>query len=82
MDKPLKKNPLSLQLDPNLFQPATEEEKAQQVITRESISFMRDAMRRLRRNKISMACVVILILMALIALVLPSFYPYATPSRT
>jgi oligopeptide transport system permease protein len=77
MDKPLKKNPLSLQLDPNLFQPATEEEKAQQVITRESVSFMRDAMRRLRRNKISMACVVILILMALIAFVLPSFYPYS-----
>ena len=76
MDKPLKKNPLSLQLDPNLFQPASEEEKAQQVITRESVSFMRDAMRRLRRNKISMACVVILILMALIAFVLPSFYPY------
>jgi oligopeptide transport system permease protein len=38
---------------------------------------MRDAMRRLRRNKISMACVVILILMALIAFVLPSFYPYS-----
>lgn len=77
MDKPLKKNPLSLQLDPNLFQPATEEEKAQQVVTRESVSFMRDAMRRLRRNKISMACVVILVLMTLAAFVLPSFYPYS-----
>jgi len=76
MDKPLKKNPLSLQLDPNLFQPATEEEKAQQIVTRESVSFMRDAMRRLRRNKISMACVVILVLMTLAAFVLPSFYPY------
>lgn len=77
MDKPLKKNPLSLQLDPNLFQPATEEEKAQQIVTRESVSFMRDAMRRLRRNKISMACVVILVLMTLAAFVLPSFYPYS-----
>ena len=77
MDKPLKKNPLSLQMDPNLFQPATEEEKAQQVVTRESVSFMRDAMRRLRRNKISMACVVILVLMTLAAFVLPSFYPYS-----
>lgn len=77
MDNTIKKNPLSLQLDPNLFQEASEEEKAQQVVTRESVSFMRDAMRRLRRNKISMACVVILILVALIAFVLPAVYPYS-----
>ena len=76
MDKPLKKNPLSLQLDPNLFQEATEEEKAQQVITRESVSFMRDALRRLSRNKISMVCVITLILIALVAFVVPSIYPY------
>ena len=77
MDKPLKKNPFSLQLDPDLFQQATEEEKAQQVVTRESVSFMRDALRRLSHNKISMACVVTLILVALIAFIVPSIYPYS-----
>ncbi len=77
MDKTLKKNPLSLQLDPNLFDRANEDEKAQQVVTRESVSFMRDAMRRLRRNKISMACVVILFVVAMIAFIVPSVYPYS-----
>lgn len=77
MDKTLKKNPLSLQLDPSLFERASEEEKAQQVITRESVSFMRDAMRRLRRNKIAMACVAILVLITLIAFIVPSIYPYS-----
>jgi oligopeptide transport system permease protein len=77
MDKTLKKNPLSLQLDPSLFERASEEEKAQQVITRESVSFMRDAMRRLRRNKIAMTCVAILVLITLIAFIVPSVYPYS-----
>jgi oligopeptide transport system permease protein len=76
MDTTLKKNPLSLQLDPNLFQQATEEEKSQQVITRESVSFMRDALRRLSHNKLSMACVIILIAVALMAFILPTIYPY------
>ncbi len=77
MDKTLKKNPLSLQLDPGLFDRASEEDKAQQVVTRESVSFMRDAMRRLRRNKISMACVAILFLVAMVAFIVPSVYPYS-----
>ena len=77
MDSTIRKNPLSLQLDPNLFQQATEEEKAQQVITRESVSFMRDALRRLSRSKISMACVVILLLIAIVAFIVPTFYPYS-----
>ncbi len=77
MDSTIKKSPLSLQLDPNLFQEASEEEKAQQVITRESVSFMRDALRRLSHNKMSMACVVILVVVTLIAFILPAIYPYS-----
>lgn len=71
------KNPLSFQIDPNLFETATEEEKAQQTTTRESVSFMRDAMRRLRKNKISMVCLAIILLIALIAFIVPEFYPYS-----
>ncbi len=76
-DRPVKKNPLSFQIDPDLFRPASDEEKAQQAQMRESVSFMRDAMRRLRRNKLAMTCLFVLILIALIAFIVPSFYPYS-----
>ena len=70
------KNPLSLQIDPDLFKPATEEEKAQQIQTRESVSFMKDAMRRLSRNHIAMVCIGVIVLIALVAFIVPEFYPY------
>ncbi len=70
------KNPLSLQVDPALFEKASDEEKAQQVTMRESVSFFRDSMRRLRRNSIAMISLAIIILIALIAFIVPTFYPY------
>lgn len=72
-----KKNPLSLQLDLTKFEPATEEEKAQQVTTRESISFFKDAMRRLARNRLAMLCIFIIVIIGLIVFVAPSYYPYS-----
>ncbi len=75
MDKP-KKNFLSFQLDPAKFEPATEEEKAQQVQMRESVSYMKDAMRRLRKNRIAMVCLAIIIIIVLIAFIGPMIYPY------
>lgn len=76
-NKAPKKNPLSFQIDLSRFEPATEAEKAQQVQMRESVSFMRDAMRRLARNKMAMVCLFIIILIALIAFIVPEFYPYS-----
>ena len=75
-EKKLKKNPLSFQIDPDLFDKASEEEKAQIVTQRESVSFMKDAMRRLVKNKIAMVCLFILIAITLIAIFVPMFYPY------
>lgn len=72
-----KKNFLSLQVDPALFEKASENEKAQQVQMRESVSFMKDAMRRLRRNPVAMFSICMIILIALIAFVAPYFYPYS-----
>ena len=48
----MKENPLSfhLNLNPEDFLPATEEEKQSQVIMRESVSFWKDGMRRLLKN--------------------------------
>ena len=73
----LKKNPLSFQIDPDLFDKASDDEKAQVVTQRESVSFMKDAMRRLVRNKMAMTCLVILVLITLIAIFVPMFYPYS-----
>jgi oligopeptide transport system permease protein len=76
-DKLFKKNPLSFQIDPAKFEPATDAEKAQQVTMRESVSFMKDGMRRLARNKLAMACVFIIIIIGLIAFIVPTVYPYS-----
>ncbi|MGN0997672.1 MAG: ABC transporter permease [Candidatus Ventricola sp.] len=75
-EKKIKKNPLSLQIDPQLFERASDEEKAQIVTQRESVSFMRDAMRRLVKNKMAMTCLVLLIIITLIAIFVPMIYPY------
>jgi len=71
------RNPLSLQIDPNLFEPATAAEKEQQVQMRESVSFMKDALRRLSRNHMAMICLVVIVLITLIAFLAPAFYPYS-----
>ena len=75
-NKEIKKNLLSFQIDPKKFEAATDEEKAQQLTQRESVSFFKDAMRRLTRNKMAMACLALLIIISLIAIIVPYFYPY------
>ncbi len=72
----LKKSFLSFQVDPKKFEAATDAEKAQQVTQRESVSFLRDAMRRLRRNKMAMVCLWLLVVITLVAIFVPYFYPY------
>lgn len=76
-EKKIKKNPLSFQIDPNLFERASDEEKAQVVTQRESVSFMKDAMRRLTKNRMAMACLIILVVITLIAIFVPMVYPYS-----
>lgn len=71
-----KKNFFSFQVDLKKFEPATEAEKAQQVKMRESVSFMKDAMRRLSKNRIAMICLCIIVVITLIAFIVPGIYPY------
>ncbi len=71
-----KKNPLSLQLDLSGFEKATDEEKFMQQRMRESTTFFKDGMRRLRKNKISMICLWVLVAIVLIVTFVPMFYPY------
>lgn len=74
-----KENPLSFQLDlkPDDFQPATEEEKASQVIMRESVSFWKDGVRRLKKNKVAMVSLIVILIIMVFAFVVPFFYPYS-----
>ena len=72
-----KKHPLSLQLDLSKFEKATDEEMFLQQRMRESTTFFKDGMRRLAKNKLAMACLIIVVLIVLIATFVPMIYPYS-----
>ena len=74
----MKENPLSfhLNLKPEDFLPATEEEKQSQVIMRESVSFWKDGVRRLLKNKVAMVSAAVILIVMFFSFIVPSFYPY------
>lgn len=77
----LKRNFLSTQVDISKFkdfdfEKATDEEKKQQDVMGESTTFFKDGMRRLRKNPLAMASIVILAVIIIAILVLPSIVPY------
>ena len=74
----LKKNPLSLQLNVEDFAPASNDEKKSLVVMRESVNFWKDGMRRLKKNKLAMVSLVVILLIAFMAYVLPSLGSLAT----
>ena len=76
-DKLPKKNLLSLQIDLKKFEPATDEEKQQHETMRESTTFFRDGMRKLSKNPLAMASLVVLIALLLTIVFVPMFYPYS-----
>lgn len=67
---------LSFQLNVDDFLPATDEEKQSLVQTRPSVSFWKDAMQRLCKNKVAMVCLAIILLVMVFAFIVPIFYPY------
>lgn len=75
----MKENPLSFQmkLKPDDFLPASAEEKESLVVMRESVSFWKDGMRRLAKNKIAMVSLVVIVLIMIFSFIVPSFYPYS-----
>lgn len=72
------KNPLSaqLRLKPEDFAPASDAQKASQVVMRESVSFWKDGFRRLMRNKVAVASAIVVIIIMIFAFIIPLFYPY------
>lgn len=75
----MKKNPLSFQmnLNPEDFLPATEEEKESLVVMRESVSFWKDGVRRLLKNKVAMVSLAVILLVMIFSFLVPGFYPYS-----
>ena len=65
---------LDLRLD---FSPATAEEKEQLVVMRESVSFSKDAFRRLRGNPLAVVSFVLIVIIMFFAFIVPAFYPYS-----
>ncbi|MBQ2706457.1 MAG: ABC transporter permease [Agathobacter sp.] len=77
----LKRNMLSTQVDISKFkdfdfEKATDEEKKQQDVMGESTTFFKDGMKRLRKNPLAMASIIILAIIIVAILVLPSIVPY------
>nr|WP_050697578.1 MULTISPECIES: ABC transporter permease [Eubacteriales] len=72
----MKKNPLSFHLDADDFLPASEDEKQQLDIMRESTTFWKDALKRFSKNKVAMVAFVVIILVMILAFIVPNFYPY------
>lgn len=75
-NKEMKKNPLTMQIDENLFAKATDAEKEQQVIMRESTTFFRDGVNKLKQNPIAMVAFWTIIAIIIIAFIIPIFWPY------
>ena len=69
--------PFSLHLDPKLFEPATEEEKAYISRMRPSSTFFRDGCRRLLKNKVATVSMILIVLITLAVIILPMVWPYS-----
>ena len=71
-----KKQILSMQLNVDDFAPASDSEKESLSVMRESVSFWKDGIRRLRKNPIAMVSLAVLIIVLILAFLVPSIYPY------
>ena len=71
-----KKRPFSLQLNLEKFEKATDDEKRQQEVMSESVTFFKDGMRRLRKNPLAMASIIVLIAVIVTIIVAPMIVPY------
>ena len=76
-DKLPKKNPLSMQIDLSKFEPASDEEKKQQDIMRPSTTFLKDGIKKLSKNPLAMASLVVLAVIIMIIFVAPLVCPYS-----
>ena len=67
----------SMQVDPSLFDLASDEEKAQAEQMRPSTTFFKDGMRRLMRNPLAVGSLIVLAVILLVIVVAPLIVPYS-----
>ena len=72
-----KKSILSAQIDLSKFAPATDEEKRQQDVMSESVTFFRDGMRKLFKNPLAVISLIILFCLVVTIIVAPMIVPYS-----
>ena len=72
-----RKHFLSLQINLQKFSPATDEEKQQHETMRESTTFFRDGMRKLMKNPLAVASMLVRIILTLTIIIVPAVYPYS-----
>lgn len=77
INKTPKKQFLSMQLDLSKFEKASEEAKKQQDVMSESTTFFKDGMKRLFRNPLAVASLVVLLLVVGVIVVAPMVVPYS-----
>ena len=71
-----KKNPLSMQIDPALFEAATEDEKRQADVMSESTTFFKDGMRKLMKNPLAVGSIIVLLFIIITISIAPMVVPY------
>ena len=81
-DEMPKKNPLSTQINLKKFSrenfaPATDEEKRQQDVMSESTTFFKDGMRKLFKNPLAVASIIVLLCIVITIIVAPMIVPYS-----
>ncbi|MCZ8518760.1 MULTISPECIES: ABC transporter permease [Paenibacillus] len=71
-------------MENNAFQPLSKSDNAQEVIVRPSLSYWKDAWRRLKKNKLAMLGLYTLVSLMVMAILAPFFssYDYATQTYT
>ena len=76
VDQMPKKSPLSFQVDLAKFEKATDDEKRQQEVMSESVSFFKDGMRKLMKNPLAVGSIIALLLIIAMIVVVPHVVPY------
>lgn len=74
--KTFKKNLFSSQIDLSKFELATDDEKAQQEVMSESTTFFKDGMRKLMKNPLAVASIIVLVLILGTTIIAPMVIPY------
>lgn len=72
----MKKKLFTMHVDVDSFLPASAEEKEYMVQMRPSSTFFKDGVKRLLKNKIATASFIVIVLLVLICILLPMFWPY------